>query len=121
MNKAVVILGASENPDRYSYKALKMLQQYGYTPLLVNPGLTAVEGIKVLASLSEISDKIDTLTMYVSPQRSSPLVDQILALRPNRVIFNPGSENPDLEETLKAQGIEVVEGCTLVMLRTNQF
>lgn len=121
MKQKVAILGASQNPERYSYKALKMLQQYGHTPILVNPGIQDVEGLTVLESLKEISGDVDTLTMYVGPQRSSRLLSEILTLNPKRVIFNPGSENSELEKALKDSGIEVVEGCTLVMLRTNQF
>ncbi|MBX9767957.1 MAG: CoA-binding protein [Bdellovibrionales bacterium] len=121
MKQKVAILGASADPQRYSHKAFKMLQQYGHTPIPVNPGIADIEGVKVAKSLLDISDTVETLTMYVGAQRSTPLTEEILKLSPKRVIFNPGSENSELEETLKAKGIEVVEGCTLVMLRTNQF
>lgn len=117
----VAILGASKNHDRYSYRAFKMLQEYGHTPVPVTPKFSELEGVKAYSKLQEIPDPVDTLTMYVGPNISSCLQDDILALKPRRVIFNPGSENPTLEDKLRASGIEVEQACTLVMLRTNQF
>lgn len=121
MGKTVVILGASDNPDRYSHKAFRMLQEYGHTPYPVSPKLRELEGMEVYASLADIRDPIDTLTMYVNPRISSELELDILRLKPRRVIFNPGSENPKLKAALEKAGIHVVEACTLVLLRTNQF
>lgn len=121
MAKTVAILGASDNPDRYSYKAFKMLRQHGHTPVPISVKLQELEGIPALASLADIKVPVDTLTMYVAPDKSSPLQNEILKLRPKRVIFNPGSENPPLAERLRTAGIEVEEACTLVLLRTNQF
>jgi predicted CoA-binding protein len=117
----VAILGASKNPERYSYKAFKMLQQYGHLPYPVTPKFAELEGIPAVGRLTEIKDQIDTLTMYVGPDISSRLADDILKLKPRRVIFNPGSENPKLQETLAQNGIKIEEACTLVLLRTNQF
>ena len=71
--------------------------------------------------VSDVTDKVDTVTLYVGPQRQVGLFEQIIALRPRRVIFNPGTENPGEYEQLRAAGIEPIEACTLVMLRTNQF
>lgn len=121
MKEKVAILGASHNPERYAYKAFKMLQEYGHDPVPVNPGQTEIEGKKVFATLGAIDFPVDTLTMYVGPAISTKLEKDILALKPKRVIFNPGSENPELEKKLEQSGVRVVEACTLVMLRTNQF
>lgn len=121
MSQKVVILGASDKTDRYSNIALKLLQRYGHTPLPVSPKLRSIEGVPVYTSLAEIETNVDTLTMYVNSETSSLLQDQILKLKPKRVIFNPGSENPTLESALKKSGISVIEACTLVMLKTNQF
>lgn len=121
MKEKVAILGASPNPERYAHKAFKMLQEYGHEPVPVNPGQKEIEGKKVFPTLSAIDFPIDTLTMYVGPAISSKLEKDILALKPKRVIFNPGSENPDLQKKLAQKGVGVVEGCTLVLLRTNQF
>lgn len=117
----VAILGASKNTDRYSYLAFQMLRDYGHNPFPVAPKFTELEGVKTYATLKDIPDKIDTLTMYVSPDISTNLKADILALKPRRVIFNPGSENPTLQDELKKSGLEVEEACTLVLLRTKQF
>lgn len=101
--------------------ALRMLQDYGHHVFPVSPKLREIEGVKVFAQLGEIPEKIDTLTMYVGPAISAKLQNEILALKPKRVIFNPGSENPALMAALEKAGVHVVEGCTLVLLRTNQF
>jgi predicted CoA-binding protein len=121
MKEKVAILGASHNPERYAHKAFKLLQQYGHEPVPVNPAQSEIEGKKVYPTLGAIDFPVDTLTMYVGPAISSKLEQDILALQPKRVIFNPGSENPDLEKKLQQKGVQVVEACTLVMLRTNQF
>lgn len=117
----VAILGASNKPDRYAYKAFKMLREYDHKTFLVHPTLVSVEGEPVHARLTEITQKIDTLTMYVGPDISSKIKDDILQLKPRRVIFNPGSENHQLEQELTKAGIAVENACTLVLLRTEQF
>ena len=118
----VVILGASNNPTRFSNKALKMLKNFGHLPLPVHPQLSQIEGEKVFSTLNEISGQVDTLTMYVGPKISSAMKEDILKLKARRVIFNPGSENPELEKALRDEaGAEVVEACTLVMLQSGQF
>lgn len=117
----VMIVGASDNPERYSHKALVMLREHGHEPIPVHPKLESIEGIPVLPDISASAKPVDTVTMYVGPQISSGLVDQLIALKPGRVIFNPGSENPALEDKLRAAGIRVEEACTLVLLRTGQY
>lgn len=120
-SQRVAILGASDDPDRYSFKAFEMLKEHGHTPVPVSPKLKSLQDIPVVAHLSEIQGPIDTLTMYVNPQVSTALKKEILAVRPNRIIFNPGSENPELASELEKVGTQVVVACTLVMLRTGQF
>ena len=117
----VAILGASEKPDRYAYKAFKKLREHGHSVYLVNPQLKEVEGMEVVAHLKDIKEKIHTVTMYVGPKISSAMAPEILAFKPQRVIFNPGSENADLQSQLEKGGTRVVEGCTLVMLSLDQF
>jgi uncharacterized protein len=121
MKERVAVLGASENPERYAYKAFRMLKDYGHEPLPVSPKLRELEGVPVVAALGDLSGKVDTVTMYVGAAISSRLEGELLALHPRRVIFNPGSENPALMAALEKAGIHVVEACTLVLLRTNQF
>lgn len=116
-----VVLGASANPDRYSNKAIRLLKSYGHPVIPVHPTLKEIEGIPVVASLSEVTVPVDTLTLYVGPERGEPLAGQMLALKPRRVIMNPGTESGVITRTLQGAGIEVVEGCTLVMLKTGQY
>lgn len=126
MKKAVkgskaAVLGASPKEDRYSFKAVHMLKEHGFTPIPVHPAGHTVDGVPGVKSLQDLPDDIDTLTMYVNASISDGEYDSILALNPRRVIFNPGAENPELAEKLRSKGIEVVEACTLVMLRTDQY
>lgn len=124
MGEMVAIVGASDKADRYSYKAFKMLKEFGHTPVPIHPRLAEIEGDRCYSSLSALKDsgaKIDTVTMYVRADLSTPLADDILALTPKRVIFNPGTENPELATKLRAGGINTVEACTLVLLKTGQF
>lgn len=118
---AVAVLGASAKEDRYSFKAVAALRGQGYAVYPVNPGLKAVQGLTVYPRLADIPVKLDTLTMYLSPERSTALRDEILQAEPRRVIFNPGAENPALAEALRRQGAETLDACTLVMLNTGQF
>lgn len=120
----VVVLGASDKPERYSYKAMLLLAQKGHVALGVNPRLDSIAGHPCVANLPAAKVKlsnIDTLTVYVSPELSTPLLAEILALKPRRVIFNPGSENNELMQKLQKAGIEVEAACTLVLLNTAQF
>ncbi len=117
----VAVLGASPKEDRYSYKAMVLLKEYGYQPIPVHPSGHVVEGQVSLKSLDDIKEPVDTLTMYVGPDISKGELERILKLKPRRVIFNPGAENYELSEKLQAAGIEVVQACTLVMLRTGLF
>lgn len=124
MSENVAILGASDKQDRYSHKALVQLRDHGHRPIPIHPHLKEVEGYEVLPDLKALIDKkikVDTVTMYVNPAVSSKVTNELLSLRPRRVIFNPGSENPELAKSLKQAGIEVVEGCTLVMLSIGNF
>lgn len=120
-NATVAVLGATPKEDRYSFKAVKMLLDHGHRPIPVHPAGHEVLGIAGVKSLAEITQPVDTLSMYVGPQISDKEFDNILRLRPRRVIFNPGAENETLAERLRAAGIEVVFACTLVMLQTDQF
>jgi uncharacterized protein len=117
----VAILGASDKPDRYAYKAFQMLQKHGHDVVPVHPVLSEIEGVPVISDLSKIEGGVETLTLYVNPKVSSAAADAIVALKPGRVIFNPGTENPELAARLDAEGIAHQEACTLVLLATGQF
>ncbi|MBL9115202.1 MAG: CoA-binding protein [Verrucomicrobiaceae bacterium] len=117
----VVILGASNKTDRYSYKAMKLLQKHGHQTLLVHPALKEIEGTSVVPSLKQVEGPVDTITIYTNASVSSAAYDDIVTLKPARVIFNPGTENPALEEKLANAGIPSEEACTLVLLTTGQY
>ena len=117
----VAVLGASPNPERYSNQAVRLLARYDYRPIPVNPGHEAIEGLTCYPNLGAIREPLHTITLYLGPARSTPLIDEILAANPQRIIMNPGAENEALAEAASSAGVEVVEGCTLVMLKMGLF
>ena len=117
----VAVLGASDDPERYSYKAVLRLKEAGHTVYPVHPKLKTVDGEPVFSSLKDIPEPIHTLTLYVSGDISSKMETEILASKPGRIIFNPGAENAALMAKAAAQGIRTLEACTLVLLSTGQF
>eukprot|EP00300_Choanocystis_sp_HF-7_P029841 c3766_g1_i1.p1 GENE.c3766_g1_i1~~c3766_g1_i1.p1 ORF type:complete len:132 (+),score=1.94 c3766_g1_i1:10-405(+) len=121
----VAIIGASDKPERYAYKALKMLQQYNHEVYLVNPAFTSpsIEGLPVYKSISDVPvSHLDTITMYVNPSRANEYVDDIIKSKPDRVIFNPGAEvSGEIEAKINGNNIKTENACTLVLLRSNQF
>jgi len=117
----VVVLGASDNPEKYSYLAVKFLKENGHTVFPVHPALKEIEGFKVYPSIKDIAGPIDTVSLYVSEEVSSKLAGDILSKFPKRIIFNPGAENPDLESKACQKGIRTLNACTLTMLKTHQF
>jgi len=117
----VVVLGASDDPGRVSYQAVQRLLKNHHLVIPVNLQGGEVAGLKILLSLQEISQPVDTVTMYIGPRNQSAVINDIIALRPRRVIFNPGSENRDVYPQLHAAGISIEEACTLVLLSTRQF
>lgn len=119
--KTVVIIGASNNPERYSHRALLLLRKHGHEVVPVHPKLAEIEGIPVVADVGLITEPVDTVTMYVGAAISSGLQDKLIALKPRRIIFNPGAENAPLAVALQKAGIACEEACTLVLLNTGQF
>jgi len=117
----VAVLGASPKPARYANQCIRLLKQHGYRVTPLHPRFEHIEDLPVVHRLEEIGDRVDTLTLYVGPKLLEPQVDSILQLRPGRVIFNPGTESPEVQAALTAAGIEWFEACTLVMLKTDQF
>ena len=117
----VAVLGASNKPDRYSFKAVRMLREKGHTPYPVHPALAEVDGIPAWPSLSAIPAAVDTVTVYLSARNQQTIAADLLNSKARRVIFNPGAENPELARQLRQHGKEVLEACTLVLLTTGQF
>ena len=117
----VAVLGASRKQERYSNRAVRALKQHGYRVVPVNPAHAEVEGLTAASSLTEVGGTVDTLTVYIGPRHIGPLIDDIVAARPRRVILNPGTESAELKDTLERHGIPWLEACTLVLLATGQF
>jgi predicted CoA-binding protein len=119
--ETVAIIGASPKPTRYAFKAMEMLKEHGHKPIPVNPAFDQVLGETCYPNISAAPKPIDTVTIYLRQSRSAALIDEIVAAKPRRIIMNPGAENKTLARKARSQGIDVVEGCTLVMLRTGTF
>ncbi len=118
--KKTLVIGATPDPSRYAYLAANKLVRYGHE--IVNVGIKRGEVAGVPIEKPEaVHEDIDTIAMYVGTRNQEPLYDYILNTRPKRIIFNPGTENPELESMARQRGIETVEGCTLVMLSTGEF
>ncbi len=118
--KKVLVIGASPNAWRYSYKAVRMLQDYNYEVLALGKTSDRI-GKTFIHTKREPWKDVHTITLYLNAQNSSEMKDYILALAPKRLIINPGAENPQLEEAARKEGIEVIRACTLVMLSTGAF
>ena len=117
--KTVVVLGASNNPERYSNKAVKILKEKGFFVVPVHPALREVEGIPVVASLDDVEGKVDILSVYLRPEVTEGLLAHIADLGPKRVILNPGSESPRVEMGLEKACIPYFKGCTITMAKSD--
>jgi len=119
-NKKTLVLGASANPSRYSNMAINRLVNHGHSVVGIGLKEEEVAGVKIQTKQIPLKN-IDTITLYMNPQRQREYYNYITGIQPKRVIFNPGTENPELYQLLKANGIEVEVACTLVMLSTGQY
>lgn len=117
----VAIVGATDLPDRFAFKAQTQLASHGHKVFPVTPKVKEISGVKTFEKLSEIKEPIDTVTLYVNPTIGKTLLPEIIALKPKRVIFNPGTEDSDLEDELEKSGIKTQEACTLVLLGSGRF
>ncbi|WP_114749318.1 CoA-binding protein [Pleomorphovibrio marinus] len=120
--KRTVIIGASPNPTRYAYTAAKMLHdnKVPFIPVGIKEGVVFGEKILDIRKKPQVED-VHTVTLYLGPKNQEEWVDYILSLSPQRLIFNPGTENTFLAEKAKAAGISVMPACTLVLLSSGQF
>jgi uncharacterized protein len=118
--KNTLVLGASDNPSRYSYLAIKRLRQYGHPVKAVGRKHSFVEDTEILTE-KRFFENIDTVTLYMNRLYQQSFYNYILSLKPKRIIFNPGAENDELATLAKEQGINTIEACTLVMLSTNLY
>jgi predicted CoA-binding protein len=119
-NKKTLVLGASEKPERYSYKAIHMLRKYNMDVEAIGNRAGKVADVTFDKQPKPFVG-IHTVTLYLGPSNQTPYYDYILSLNPKRLIFNPGTENDILWDIARQQGIECMEACTLVLLSTGQY
>jgi predicted CoA-binding protein len=122
--RRVVVIGASNKPERYAYQAINILLEKKFEVIPVHPAYKKVCGINVIDNLEKLNqnDEIDTITLYVNPHHlDQNLIHQIIKINPKRVIFNPGTESSKLKKELIKSKINFIEACSLVLLKTNQF
>jgi uncharacterized protein len=118
--KKTLVLGASDNPSRYSYLAVQRLRMHGHPVVAVGRKNTIVGDVTIEKEKKPF-DNIDTITLYLNPAHQREYYDYILSLKPKRIIFNPGAENDELQMLARQQQIKTMDACTLVMLSTNQY
>jgi uncharacterized protein len=118
--KKTLVLGASDNPARYSYLAIEKLRKHDH-PVVAIGKKKAQVGDVVIENEKKKFDHIDTITLYLNPLHQQEYYDYILSLKPKRLLFNPGAENEELEKLAKQNNIETLEACTLVLLSTKQY
>ncbi len=122
MNKKTVIIGATTNPSRYAFMAAEMLTNHKHkiVPIGIKKGEVNGQPILDINEKPKV-DAVDTVTLYIGPRHQPEHYDYLLSLKPKRFIFNPGTENDEFEKLIEESGAEVMEACTLVMLRTGQY
>jgi predicted CoA-binding protein len=119
-NKPTVVIGASPNTDRYSYKATISLQNHNHTVYPIGIKNGKINNLDIITNKPTL-ENIDTVTLYVGPDNQPAWFDYIFSLNPKRIIFNPGTENTEFEALAESKGIEVLEACTLVLLSINHY
>ena len=120
MKGIVVVLGASPNPDRFSFKAVKRLVRHHYDVVAIGKRKGFIEDIPIITEQLPLQN-VHTVTMYLAPNHQGEIFDYVISLRPRRIIFNPGTESPEFEEWLESYNIDIVHDCTLIMLATGRF
>ena len=119
-NKKTVVLGASVKPEKYAFKAITILVEKGHSVLAIGQNTGEVAGVKIYTKAIPLS-KVNTVTLYLNALRQRDYYNYILEAKPKRVIFNPGTENPEFYQLLELNKIKVEVACTLVLLATNQY
>ena len=119
-SKKTLVLGASDNPSRYSYLAINRLRSHGHPVVAIGKKNAMVADVPIEKEKKDWNG-VDTITLYLNPTHQQQYYDYILSLKPKRVIFNPGAENDELADLAIKNGITPIEACTLVLLSTNQY
>ena len=120
MAKKTLVLGATDNPSRYAYLAIRKLRAYNHPVVAVGRKEGEVGDVSITTNQVEEKD-VDTITLYLNPKNQEPYYEYIIRLQPKRIIFNPGTENDELIEIARNNNIEPFIGCTLVMLSIGQY
>lgn len=120
MNKKTVVIGASENPERYSYLAVERLKAHHHEVIAIGNTVGKIGDTRIITDKPTL-EAVDTVTLYINPSRQPAYYNFILSLHPKRIIFNPGTENDELFQLAKENNIEALEACALVLLATGQF
>jgi len=118
--KKTLVLGASDNPSRYSFLAVHRLRSHGHPVVAIGKKTGIVSDVQIEKEKKEWQD-VDTVTLYLNPTHQKQYYDYIVSLKPKRIIFNPGAENDELSDLAIKNGIKPMEACTLVLLSTNQY
>jgi predicted CoA-binding protein len=118
--KKTLIIGASENPERYANKAFHSLTQHGHPVVMLANKEGKIDEVIIHTGFPNV-EELDTITLYINPKNQEPYYDYLISLKPKRIIFNPGTENPVLEAEAMHHGIEAVEACTLVLLSIGAY
>ncbi|HLX91130.1 MAG TPA: CoA-binding protein [Puia sp.] len=118
--KKTLVIGASPNPQRYSFLAVNNLREHQHPVVAIGRRQSTVADVNIVTARENFKD-VDTVTIYLNPANQKEYYNYILSLHPKRIIFNPGAENKELYDLAKANGIKPLEACTLVLLSTNQF
>lgn len=119
-NKKTVVLGATSKPEKYACKAIQMLVDKGHSVLAIGQNAGEVAGVKIRTKTIPLTN-VDTVTLYLNPIRQREYYNYIIESHPKRVVFNPGTENPEFYQLLELNGIKAEVACTLVLLATNQY
>lgn len=119
-SKKTLVIGASPNSSRYAYKAVMLLNSYGYEVVAYGRRAGVIGSTQIVTEWP-VNEKINTVTLYVGPQHQHEFIEKVINLNPERVIFNPGTENAEFSRLLVQHKIKPIEACTLVMLNTHQY
>ncbi|MFP5042894.1 CoA-binding protein [Parasediminibacterium sp. JCM 36343] len=120
MSKKTIVIGASANPERYSYLAIEKLNSHQHEVVAISKKNGHAGDVEIVSGMPSITG-VDTITIYLNAQNQKEYYDYILSLHPKRIIFNPGAENNELYQLAKVNGIEPLDACTLVLLSTQQY
>ena len=120
MNKKTLVLGASLKPERYSNIAINKLRNYNHEVVAFGLRKGSVRDVEIDSELINY-DSIDTVTLYLNPKRQEAYYNYVIGLNPNRVIFNPGTENTEFYALLRQNNIDFEVACTLVLLSIGHY